>query len=451
MYKEFDSRGLNYIVEKVNGPKHSYRKIDEAFNAESGVCYIDDKGRKYTYDDLMCITRDKNTIKELYRYLCGETPEETMESSMFFQKCKRCGTWKYAEFSISREKDPYCRFCTPLRTGGKIDLWEDPYDDDRKFFAKKQAAFEPGITTLVGCNGAGKTTLIENIKSELEKRGTPYICYDNLGKEGGENGAKNLLSAVLGGYRKADTDETLGFFSESLASSEGEKIVSALNRFSSKIAKMIKDLSGYGELWLLFDAVDSGLSVDMIDDVKKYLLDPVNELNGQDIRVYLILSSNSYEMSEGTKCFSVEKMKYIPVKNYKAFHNAVLSSRRYKRKRDDVFRVKREIAERPYDFIVDAGLLDESDSDKKKGVSGDLLTAELYPYRLVVHRGWRNWSYRDRYYLYKKENGMWKKIQCDFEEPWSLSDPEEIREDVHEYLCRKVFLYERPKKHAANT
>ena len=102
MYKEFDSRGLNYIVEKVNGPKHSYRKIDEAFNAESGVCYIDDKGRKYTYDDLMCITRDKNTIKELYRYLCGETPEETMESSMFFQKCKRCGTWKYAEFSISR-------------------------------------------------------------------------------------------------------------------------------------------------------------------------------------------------------------------------------------------------------------------------------------------------------------------------------------------------------------
>lgn len=445
--KELFWDGLGVHMDaRSSKPEKKYEKYDECFEKQDGVCYTDNDGNGYTYNNLMMLVRDEENVKHLYEYLNGDTPEKTLESSISFQKCDRCGAWEYREFSFRNKGPRYCRFCTPLRTGGKIDLWKDPYDDDRKFFSKNQAVFEPGITTLVGCNGAGKTTLLNNIKEELKKRGTPCIDFDNLGDEGGENGARNLLGAVLGGYRKESTEETIGFFSESLASSEGEKIACALSRFTAKITRMIRQYSGYGELWVLFDALDSGFSIDMIEDAKKYVLDPINSANKENFAVYIILSSNSYEMSVGTKCFSIEKMKYIPVKSFNAFRSAVLSSRKYKEKRDDVFRIKAEIGNRPYDLVIDEELWKRIEKHEEKGIEGDVLTMELPPFRFVIQKHCRNYSYWDTYSLYRNDNGKWKKIRCDVDDLYGdFSRIEHIKEDVHAYLCQKVFLHENRK------
>lgn len=431
--------------------KDPYTKHDEAFSAGCGVCYTDRYGNDYTYGDLYALTRSREGTEKLYEFLSGDTPAEELEGSAFFRRCERCGTWRYTGFSLKGSLDSLCPFCTPLRTGGEISLWKDPYGDDRRFFSRRRTVFEPGITTLVGCNGAGKTTLLANIREELKKRGTPCISFDNLGEEGGENGARNFFSAVLGGYADASGDDMTGLLSETFLSSEGEKIVSALGRFASGIRKVVGDCSGYGELWLLFDALDSGLSADMIEDVKRCVLDPVSALNTQDYAVYIILSSNSYEMSEGTKCFSVEKLKYIPVGNYAAFKKAVLSSRVYKEKRDEVFRIKSRIAERPYEFKVDRSLWDAS--EKRNGAaSGEVLEMVLDPFRLAVYRKLYRYDYEDLPRLYKKEGGEWKRIRCDMDRSATRDSDvlEEVKEEIHRYLCRKVFLYERAHKGASS-
>ena len=425
-------------------------KYDEAFKKKDGICYTDDSGNEYTYNDLMSFVRDEENVKKLYDHLDGDAPEKVLKSSMFFVKCERCGVWEYRGFSFREKDGRYCRFCAPLRTNGEIGLWKDPYDDDRKFFSKKRAVFEPGITTLIGCNGAGKTTLLKNIKEELKKRGTPCIDFDNLGSEGGENGAKNLFSAILGGYGGSDEKDALGFISETLASSEGEKIASALGRFTSRVVKMVKQYSGYGELWVLFDALDSGLSIDMIEDAKKYVLDPINRLNTKDLEIYIILSSNSYEMSVDTKCFSIEKMRYITIRSFNVFRNAVLSSRRYKEKRDDVFRIKAEIGQRPYDLVVDEKLWMDIENHEEKNIEGDVFIMELAPFKFVIRKHSRNYSCWDTYHLFKKDGGEWKEVRCDIDYLYgNLSRLDEIRDDVHAYLCKKVFLHERTRRTAS--
>ena len=421
-----------------------YIKHDEAFTEKRGVCYTDRHGDDYTYDDLLTLTRSAEGAEKLYGELCGFSPEEELRGSTVFRRCERCGAWRYVGFGSGDIKDSVCPFCTPLRTNGRVSLWKDPYDDDRHFFSRRHAVFAPGVTTLVGCNGVGKTTLLANIREELEKRGTPYISFDNLGEEGGEGGARNFFSAVLGGYADVPKDEALGLLGASLASSEGEKIVTALGRFASRVRKLTDSCSGRGEAWLLFDALDSGLSADMIEDVKKYVLAPINTLNTQDLAVYVILSSNSYEMSEGTKCFSVEKMKYIPVNSYAAFKKAVLSSRTYKEKRDEVFRIKSRIAERPYEFNVDDELLGSAEK-KDENAGGDVLEMILAPFRFTVYRALYSYDYEDRPRLYKEKDGEWKRIRCDIDDLPALRPGtiEDVREEIHGYLCRKVYMYEK--------
>ena len=54
----------------------------------------------------------------------------------------------------------------------------------------------------------------------------------------------------------------------------------------------------------MLDAVDSGLSVDNIVDVKEQLFKTILEYNyGNEI--YIVISANEYEMARGEQCFDV--------------------------------------------------------------------------------------------------------------------------------------------------
>lgn len=434
------------------GHGRPYEKFKEAFDAMSGVCYRDKEGNEYTYNDLLAYTRTEKATSELFQILDGSSPEKVLEDSLSFKQCKKCGTWMYNRFFF-RTKDMgqiLCLSCTPLRTNGRIELWKDPYDDDRRFYCKKEARFEPGITTLVGCNGIGKTTLLNNIEEVLKERGTPYVNFNNLGEEGGEKRGTTLLHEMLrevGSPRQGD-ESAQANFGLYVSSSEGEKIVSALSGFTKKIQTMINKYAGYGEAWLLFDAIDSGLSLDMIQDVKDYMLAPLDELKNR-LNIYIIISSNSYEMSEGTKCFSVEKMKYIPVRSYNAYKKAVLSSRGYKKARDDVFRVKAEIAERPCSTTVNEELWLETEKSDVSKIEGDVLEMELHPFKFILHIKKQDYWTEASCFLFRKEGEDWKKINCrDLEdEPSSRFEClDETREDIHRYLCQKVFKYEKQRR-----
>lgn len=137
-----------------------------------------------------------------------------------------------------------------------------------------------------------------------------------------------------GGSRAKDLAAFRGnfeFVATAMCSSEGENITMNLGNFAAKIGKYCRETE-QNELWVLLDAVDSGLSVDAIVDLKEYLFKTILESNS-DKEVHIVVSANEYEMARGEKCFDVVQGKYVSIKSYEKYRSVVMRSRAEKDKR----------------------------------------------------------------------------------------------------------------------
>lgn len=227
----------------------------------------------------------------------------------------------------------------------KIKTWRDPYDAGFTPTKSKEIDLNTGLTVLVGCNGAGKTTLLRNISEECRKQNIPCLFYDNL-NDGGKSSFAEMMYAE--DYQEA---------AYLMSSSEGECIKANLGR-KSKIFKefvekgIVKDrfyrfsralsrISGDKEEEIiesndrvfLFDAVDSGLSVDSVVEIKSLfdlILDDYKD-SGKDI--YIVIAANEYELARNSECFDVNVGKYIRFKDYEKYRSFIIRSRKKKDKR----------------------------------------------------------------------------------------------------------------------
>lgn len=227
----------------------------------------------------------------------------------------------------------------------KIELCKNSYDCGFDLFKNKIIEIKEGITVLVGCNGIGKSTLLHYIEKTLNKENIPYMKFDNLHDEGSQAKEKSLFN------------DELEFFATSFYSSEGENIVLNITKVLSKIETFLKtgkyktkeselkrfleEAAGFEsddneklskERWFLFDAVDSGLSIDNIIDLKEYLFKPVFE-HFLENEIYIIISANGYEMANGEQCLDVYNGKYIIFENYDEYRRMILESRKWKEDR----------------------------------------------------------------------------------------------------------------------
>lgn len=212
----------------------------------------------------------------------------------------------------------------------KIKIERDYYCNHEILYKKKTITLEPGVTVLVGCNGIGKSTLLKQINRYVKKNITEnVIFYDNL-----KNDANNTISNHMF-YN--DSSFAAAFF----CSSEGERIQMNLGNVARQIGTMIRTNPEKKEFWILFDAIDSGFSVDSIEDLKRGLFDIIfNETKDKD--VYIIISANEYEMARGEKCFDVVEGRYISIKSYEKYRKVILKSRAYKDKRIEDALAKQE-------------------------------------------------------------------------------------------------------------
>lgn len=204
-----------------------------------------------------------------------------------------------------------------------IKIWKDPYDEGFDLCKKRSIQLKEGVTVLVGCNGIGKSTLLHNIKEQLTNEKVKFIEYDNL-HEGG------LQSTSLAGYMGE-----MDFLVTSISSSEGENIIMNMGKQAEKMGNYVKKYSAQEEYWFLFDAIDSGLSIDNILDIKKYLFDVVMDDN-KDKKVYIVASANEYELCNGENCFDVYNGKYIKFSNYEEYRQFILDSSLWKREREEL-------------------------------------------------------------------------------------------------------------------
>ena len=230
---------------------------------------------------------------------------------------------------------------------GKIfQLHKDYYDTGEKLYKRKTITIEPGVTVLVGCNGIGKTTLLHQIEDNLKKEHVPYVFFSNL-EDGGHNSVSE--ACFYGDF---------SFMANAMASSEGENIVLNMEKLATRLgqfvktgedpkdrkfrrlAKAMRELDGDivkepeipNERWILLDAVDSGLSVDNIVDIKEDLFKAIFEYNQGNV-IHIVISANEYEMARGEACFDVYNGKYIDLPDYETYRNFILKSKEWKNKR----------------------------------------------------------------------------------------------------------------------
>jgi predicted ATP-binding protein involved in virulence len=196
-----------------------------------------------------------------------------------------------------------------------------PYEEDEILFKKSKITLETGVTVLVGCNGSGKSTFIESIKRRLDRLEIPFVSYDNL-SEGSSTARSNA-----GWFGDMNLLATL------MSSSEGEQIIANLGTVTRKIGRFVKDnRNKLNEIWIFLDAIDSGMSIDNILDIKEYLFKTILEDN-KNKDVYIIVSANEYEMCNGENCFDVTSGKYRKFKTYNSYKNFIIKSKEYKDKR----------------------------------------------------------------------------------------------------------------------
>lgn len=198
-----------------------------------------------------------------------------------------------------------------------FNISRDYYEEGQMIFKKKTCTLESGITVLVGCNGSGKSTLLKQIAFTLKKDGIPYVFHD---------AHKDDSQA---GMNKALFHNDFSFVAALMTSSEGENVRNMMADVAKEMGKLTVQNPDAKELWFLFDALDSGLSIDGITEIKTDLFQFVIE-NNPNKDVYIVVSTNSYEFANGERCYDVANCKEVSFKDYSAYRKFILKSREQK-------------------------------------------------------------------------------------------------------------------------
>ena len=219
-----------------------------------------------------------------------------------------------------------------------FEVTKEPYDNI-KIHNVDKLSFEEGLSVLVGCNGCGKTTTLYEIKEDLAAKKIPYMYFDT-------STTAFRSSEIAGGNDDFSMVATL------LECSEGERMGTVLNRLAvnlrefiisgepnnyweggSALNSVIQLLSGKekeeitsDERWLLFDALDSGQSIDRLDDFLQLMDLVISDGANQGKTVYVILSANSYELVENQHCIDVYTGNQLSFSSYDEYKQYVLQT-----------------------------------------------------------------------------------------------------------------------------
>ena len=174
--------------------------------------------------------------------------------------------------------------------------------------------FNEGINIIIGKNGSGKTTLIMEMQEELKHKDIPYYEYRNEDYEG-----KTKQQFLEDGDMKK--------LVRSIYNSEGQEIKFNFSLQVDKLGQFIRDniQSNHTEVFVLMDGMDSGLSIDGIDEI----LDLFNKLvipdcKKHNMKCYVVITANCYEFVRNNKCINVTTGEEVTFDSYENYRDYIL-------------------------------------------------------------------------------------------------------------------------------
>lgn len=186
-----------------------------------------------------------------------------------------------------------------------------PYEDEQ-LYLKSEHSFNEGITILVGKNGAGKSTLLNFVKEKCEQEKTPIFFYDNY-DEGGQH-AKSKYS-----YH---SDFTM--LATVMSSSEGQQIFLNFGFMMGRLGNFVKKNASAEKMVIAFDAIDSGLDLANIAEIRAFLDRVVEDIRKDGTEVYVLITANSYGFVKNSRCYDVAKNKEITFNSYDEYEKFII-------------------------------------------------------------------------------------------------------------------------------
>lgn len=205
-------------------------------------------------------------------------------------------------------------------------LWSNPQLNKGKTKPVKYS-FSPGVTMLVGPNGSGKTSLLSQINSLFSGKGKTWTKIDS------NDPIRNdylvyLYDNVFETKHAKDIWMSNGEVSrlmQSFENSEGQDMYDYLFYKMKEIGQVSKRAATENKkgIVLLFDGLDSGLSLDVLNKIKYGVLDFIVSVEDM-LEVYIICSSNSYELCSGYQCIDIVSGKNIVFGSYEEYERYFL-------------------------------------------------------------------------------------------------------------------------------
>lgn len=211
----------------------------------------------------------------------------------------------------------------------QVQVSTKPFDN---FVLYKNKKFDilPGVTSLVGCNGSGKSTFIEHfLIPYLNKHDIEHIDWNDRQK-----GGYTLMDKFL------NFDNNIEGLAAMALSSEGERIVHGISEVLPKIGHKVRN-SGGKPLVVTFDAIDSGMSVDEIIEIRDLCFDVIlPDAEKYGTLLFIVIAANNYEWCNDPRIHNINITTGNPIeiKSYDDFKDAILKSRATKdRSRKDYY------------------------------------------------------------------------------------------------------------------
>ena len=100
-------------------------------------------------------------------------------------------------------------------------------------------------------------------------------------------------------------------FDKNVCSSEGEELAMNIGIMAARIGHAVRNNADKKKILVFFDAIDSGASIDRIQEFKDLLTLIVNDAGEDNIRI--IIAANSFELARGRRLYESSDWKAYPI------------------------------------------------------------------------------------------------------------------------------------------